>query len=211
MKRLLSLFFLAAALALPAQVRAAEPGKDYLIISPTVPVDVKKGQVEVLEFFWYRCPHCFDLETELKAWSAKLPKGVVFRQVPGILNPNWANLARAYYAMEAIGVLDKLHEEVFDAIHVHGQDLNSPQRFLDWAAGKGVNRKLLADAYDSFAVNTKVMRAQQLTNAYRLNGVPAFAINGKFVTSASLTGGNASLFKTLDALIARELGRGGSK
>ncbi len=211
MKRLLSLFFLAAALALPAQVRAAEPGKDYLIISPTVPVDVKKGQVEVLEFFWYRCPHCFDLETELKAWSAKLPKAVVFRQVPGILNPNWANLARAYYAMEAIGVLDKLHEEVFDAIHVHGQDLNSPQRFLDWAAGKGVNRKLLADAYDSFAVNTKVMRAQQLTNAYRLNGVPAFAINGKFVTSASLTGGNASLFKTLDALIARELGRGGSK
>ncbi len=211
MKRLLSLFFLAAALALPAQVRAAEPGKDYLVISPTVPVDVKKGQVEVLEFFWYRCPHCFDLETELKAWSAKLPKGVVFRQVPGILNPNWANLARAYYAMEAIGVLDKLHEEVFDAIHVHGQDLNSPQRFLDWAAGKGVNRKLLADAYDSFAVNTKVMRAQQLTNAYRLNGVPAFAINGKFVTSASLTGGNASLFKTLDALIARELGRGGSK
>ncbi|MBM4182132.1 MAG: thiol:disulfide interchange protein DsbA/DsbL [Betaproteobacteria bacterium] len=211
MKRLLSLIVLAAALALPAQARAAEPGKDYLVISPSVPVDVKKGQVEVLEFFWYRCPHCFDLETELKAWTAKLPKGVVFRQVPGILNPNWATLARAYYAMEAIGVLDKLHHEVFDAIHVHGQDLNSPQRFLDWAAGKGVNRKQLADAFDSFAVNTKVMRAQQLTNAYRLNGVPAFAINGKFVTSASLTGGNTSLFKILDELIARELGRGGNK
>jgi len=211
MKNLLALFAFAAAFALPALAPAAEPGKDYLVISPTVPVDVKKGQVEVLEFFWYRCPHCFDLETEVKAWAAKLPKGVVFTQVPGILNPNWATLARAYYALEAVGMLDKLHEEVFDAIHVHGQDLNSPQRFLDWAAGKGVNRKQLADAFDSFAVNAKVMRAQQLTNAYRLNGVPAFAVNGKFVTSAALAGGNASLFKTLDELIARELRRSGGK
>lgn len=211
MKRLLALFTLAFSLALPAQAAAAEPGREYLVISPSVPVDVKKGQVEVLEFFWYRCPHCFDLETEVNAWAARLPKGVVFRKVPGILNPNWATLARAYYALEAVGMLDKLHEEVFDAIHVHGQDLNSPQRFLDWAAGKGANRKQLADAFDSFAVNTKVMRAQQLSNAYRLNGVPAFAINGKFVTSASLTGGNASLFKTLDTLIARELRNAGGK
>lgn len=211
MKALYSLLLLATALFLSAPAPAAEAGKDYLVISPAVPVDVKKGQVEVIEFFWYRCPHCFDLEPEVNAWAAKLPKGVVFRKVPAVLSPAWATLARAYYALEAVGRLDALHGEVFDAIHVHGQDLNSPQRFLDWAAGKGVNRQQLADAFDSFAVNTKVMRAQQLTNAYRLGGVPAFAVNGRFVTSASLTGGNAALFKTLDQLIAAELRRTDSR
>jgi len=205
MNRLFTILALAAALALPQQTLATEVGKDYLVISPAQPTDVKKGQVEVLEFFWYRCPHCFDLEPELNAWARKLPKGVVLKKVPGILNPNWAALARAYYALEAVGVLEKLHGEVFDAIHVKGMDLNPPEQFFDWAVTKGVDRKQIADAYNSFAVNTKVMRAQQLTNAYRLNGVPAFAVNGKFVTSAYLTGGNPSLFKTLDELIAKEL------
>jgi thiol:disulfide interchange protein DsbA len=86
-------------------------------------------------------------------------------------------------------MLEKLHGEVFNAIHVQGMDLNPPERFFDWAVTKGVERKMIADAYNSFAVNTKVMRAQQLTAAYRLNGVPAFAINGRYVTSAYMTGG----------------------
>ncbi len=211
MKRLFAVLALAAALALPQQTLATETGKDYLVISPAQPTDVKKGQIEVLEFFWYRCPHCFDLEPELNAWARKLPKGVVLRKVPGILNPSWAALARAYYALEAVGMLEKLHGEVFDAIHVKGMDLNPPEQFFDWAVTKGVDRRQIAEAYNSFAVNTKVMRAQQLTNAYRLNGVPAFAVNGKFVTSAYLTGGNPSLFKTLDELIARELKKNDKK
>jgi len=211
MNRLFAILALAAALVLPQQGQATEVGKDYLVISPAQPTDVKKGQVEVLEFFWYRCPHCFDLEPELNAWARKLPKGVVLRKVPGILNPSWAALARAYYALEALGMLEKLHGEVFDAIHVKGMDLNPPEQFFDWAVTKGVDRRHIADAYNSFAVNTKVMRAQQLTNAFRLNGVPAFAVNGKFVTSAYLTGGNPSLFKTLDELIAKELKKNDKK
>jgi thiol:disulfide interchange protein DsbA len=211
MNRLFAILALAAALALPQQTLAMEVGKDYLVISPVQSTDVKKGQVEVLEFFWYRCPHCFDLEPELNAWARKLPKGVVLRKVPGILNPSWAALARAYYALEAVGMLEKLHGEVFDAIHVKGMDLTPPEQFFDWAVTKGVDRKQIADAYNSFAVNTKVMRAQQLTNAYRLNGVPAFAVNGKFVTSAYLTGGTPSLFKTLDELIAKELQKNDKK
>lgn len=211
MNRLFAILALAAALVLPQQGQATEVGKDYLVISPAQPTDVKKGQVEVLEFFWYRCPHCFDLEPELNAWARKLPKGVVLRKVPGILNPSWAALARAYYALEALGMLEKLHGEVFDAIHVKGMDLNPPEQFFDWAVTKGVDRRQIADAYNSFAVNTKVMRAQQLTNAFRLNGVPAFAVNGKFVTSAYLTGGNPSLFKTLDELIAKELKKNDKK
>lgn len=211
MNRLFAILALVAALVLPQQGQATEVGKDYLVISPAQPTDVKKGQVEVLEFFWYRCPHCFDLEPELNAWARKLPKGVVLRKVPGILNPSWAALARAYYALEALGMLEKLHGEVFDAIHVKGMDLNPPEQFFDWAVTKGVDRRQIADAYNSFAVNTKVMRAQQLTNAFRLNGVPAFAVNGKFVTSAYLTGGNPSLFKTLDELIAKELKKNDKK
>lgn len=209
MKRLIAILGIASTLALTLPALATEAGKDYLVISPAQPVDVKKGQVEVLEFFWYRCPHCFDLEPEVNAWAKKLPKGVIFKKVPGILNPSWAALARAYYALESVGMLEKLHGDVFNAIHVQGMDLNPPERFFDWAATKGVDRRQIADAYNSFAVNTKVMRAQQLTNAYRISGVPAFAVNGKFVTSAYMTGSNATLFKALDELIAKERGKSG--
>lgn len=209
MNRLFAAVAMAAALAqAPQATLALEPGKDYEEISPAQAVDVKKGQVEVLEFFWYRCPHCFELEPELNAWSRKLPKDVVVKRVPGILNPSWAALARAYYALEALGLLERLHGEVFDAIHVKGMDLTPPERFFDWAVTKGVDRKKIADAYNSFSVNTKVMRAQQLTSAYKLNGVPAFAVNGRFVTSAYMTGSQSTLFKTLDELIAQERGKG---
>ena len=211
MQRLFAILAMASILALTQSDLAAEADKDYLDISPAQATDVKKGQVEVLEFFWYRCPHCFDLETEVNAWARKLPKGVVLKKVPGILNPSWTALARAYYALEAVGMLDKLHSEVFNAIHVQGMDLNPPERFFDWAVTKGVDRKQIADAYTSFAVNTKVMRAQQLTTGYRISGVPAFTVNGKFVTSAYLTGSNAALFKTLDDLIAQERGKNAKK
>ncbi|MDP2433288.1 MAG: thiol:disulfide interchange protein DsbA/DsbL [Pseudomonadota bacterium] len=182
---------------------ALEWGKDYVEV-PAQPTSVKRGQVEVLEFFWYRCPHCFHLEPELNAWTKKLPKNVVFKRVPGVLNENWIPLTRAYYALEAADLLEKLHDDVFHAIHVEGLDLNPPGVFLDWAAKKGADRKKLAAAYNSFAVETNVMRAQQMTRALKLNGVPAFVVNGKYSTSAYLTGGNPQTFKVLDELIEQE-------
>lgn len=210
MKRILATLAATAALMLGQHsALALEAGKDYQELAATQPVEVKKGQVEVVEFFWYRCPHCFDLEPELNAWAKKLPKDVVLHRVPGILNPGWANLARAYYALEALGLVEKLHAEVFNAIHVQGMDLNPPERFFDWAVTKGVDRKKIADAYNSFAVNTKVMRAQQMTAAYKLNGVPALAVNGKYVTSAYMTGSVPSMFKALDELIAQERKKNG--
>lgn len=212
MKRLLALLATTFALALhPAQ--AAEWGKDYIELGQYQKPDVKRGQVEVLEFFWYGCPHCFELEPELNAWARKLPKDVVLKRVPGILpqRPDWVPLARAFYALEAIGMDEKLHAELFNAIHVKGMDLNPPGRFIDWAVSKGVDRKKITDAYNDFTVNTKVMRAQQLTSAYKLNGVPAFAVNGKFVTSAYMTGSVPATFKTLDELIAQERKKNGKK
>lgn len=186
-----------------APAAALDWGKDYVEV-PNQPTSVKRGQVEVLEFFWYRCPHCFHLEPELNAWLKKLPKNVVFKRVPGVLNDSWLPLTRAYYALEAAGLLEQLHGDVFHAIHVQGMDLNPPNAFLDWAVTKGADRKKLADAYNSFAVDTKVMRAQQLTRAFKLSGVPGFVVNGKYTTSAYLTGGNPQTFKVLDELIAME-------
>jgi protein dithiol oxidoreductase (disulfide-forming) len=186
---------------------AFEAGKDYVVLTPTQPTSVKLGQVEVLEFFWYRCPHCFNLEPDLNQWAKKQPRHIVLKRVPAILNENWSVLARAYYALEAIGLADKLHAEVFHAIHIQGMDLTAPETFFDWAVTKGADRNQLVTAYNSFSVDTQVMRAQQLTRNYKLNGVPAIAINGKFVTSAYMTGGHAELFKTVDTLIAQEVKR----
>lgn len=182
---------------------ALEWGKDYVEL-PAQPTSVKRGQVEVLEFFWYRCPHCFHLEPELEAWRKKLPRNVVFKRVPGILSDGWIPLARAFYALETTGMLEKLHDDVFHAIHVEGLDLNASGKFLDWAAKKGADRKKLESAYNSFAVDTKVMRAQKLTRDFQLSGVPAFVVSGKYSTSAYLTGGTAQMFKVLDELIAME-------
>ena len=188
MKRLILLLAATLTLALPP-ARAAEWGKDYVELGQAQKTDVKKGQVEVLEFFWYRCPHCYELEPELNAWARKLPKDVVLKKMPGVLQPAWMPLARAFYALEAVGMLEKLHGEVFSAIHAQGNDLSQPERFFDWAATKGVDRKQLAEAYNSFAVNTRALRAQQQTAAYKLNGVPA-------------------MFRTLDELIAQERKKG---
>jgi thiol:disulfide interchange protein DsbA len=213
MKRLFSALVATVALALAQQpALALDWGKDYVELGQTQKTEVAKGQVEVLEFFWYGCPHCFHLEPELNAWIKKLPKDVVVKRVPGILRQEWIPMARAYYALEALGLQDKLHGDLFNAIHVQGNDLNPPERFFDWAVTKGVDRKKLADAYNGFAVNTKVMRAQQLTNAYKLNGVPALAVNGKYVTSAYMTNNStAAMFKVLDELIAQERKKNGKK
>lgn len=186
--------------ALPAL--AVEAGKDYVEIPPQ-PVETR-SKVEVIEFFWYRCPHCADLEHDLQAWVKKLPKNVQFKRQATALNDGWLPLTRAYYALEALGLVDRLHAEVFRAIHSQGIDLNDPDTFFEWAEGKGVDRKRLENAYKSFAVATKVARARQVARNYRLNGVPAFVVNGRYVTSAYITGGHPQLFAALDGLIAQE-------
>ena len=206
----------ALSLALPLLLQiptaqALDAGIDYLQVTPAQRTDVKAQQVEVLEFFWYRCPHCFHLEPQLNTWIKKLPKNVVFKRVPGILSDAWIPLAKAYYALEAVNQVDKLHGDVFQAIHNQGIDLNDPTTFFDWAAAKGVDRKKLEAAYNSFGVNSKAMRAKQMTQAYKLTGVPGFAVNGKYTTSAYMTGSQDKLFEALDELIDMELKAKGLK
>lgn len=203
MKLLSYLLAFGLLLATPA-VQALEAVNEYVALSPTLPVNVKKGQVEVLEFFWYRCPHCFHLEQDFEAWTKKQPKYVVVTRVPAILNSGWDVLAKAYYALEALGLHEKLHGDLFKAIHVQGMDMTTEQKFFDWAVTKGVDRAKLVDAYNSFGVDSKVMRAQQLGRDYKLHGVPAIAINGKYVTNVGMAGSQPALFKVVDELIALE-------
>ncbi len=200
----LSWLVLALPLALLAPLAsAAEWGKDYIELTQHQPV-TSKGKVEVLEFFWYGCPHCYQLEPELHDWTKKLPKDVTFKRQPAVLNDSWLPLTRAYFALEALGVADRLHTAVFRAVHDDHMDLSNPQNFFNWAARQGVDRKKLSDAYNSFGVNAMTARAKQMTAAYKLNGVPALAVNGKYQTSAYLTGGHRQLFQTLDELIDEE-------
>jgi protein dithiol oxidoreductase (disulfide-forming) len=205
MKRLGRLSWLVLALSLllsSLPALALMPGSDYLDIPPQ-PVNTK-GRVEVIEFFWYGCPHCFHLEDELNAWAGKLPKDVVLKRQPAVLNDGWMPLARAYYALASVGAVGRLHDAVFNAIHEQHVDLSQPATFFDWAARHGVDRRKLASAYDSFYVNTMVARARQMTQRYKITGVPSFVVDGKYQTSAYLTGGHEQLFETLDALIDQE-------
>lgn len=207
MHTLLRRIILAASLILglfAAHAQAAEWGKDYIELTPAQAVDAPRGKVEVIEFFWYRCPHCADLEPELEAWAKRQPPYVLIRRQPAVLNDSWLPLTKAFYALEALGQLERLHGAVFTAIHRDRIDLNDPNTFFDWAASQGVERKKIADAYNSFSVNIKAARAKQLTARYKITGVPAFVVNGKYQTSAYLTGGQKALFKVLDELIAQE-------
>ncbi|MGQ9686071.1 MAG: thiol:disulfide interchange protein DsbA/DsbL [Thiobacillaceae bacterium] len=204
LRRLAFALFLSLTLS---AAHAAEWGKDYVEITPAQAVDAPRGKVEVIEFFWYRCPHCAELEPDLEAWAKRQPGHVLIRRQPAVLNDGWLPLTRAYYALEAVGHLDRLHAAVFTAIHRDRIDLNDANTFFDWASRHGVDRKKLAEAYNSFSVNAKAARAQQLTARYKITGVPAFVVNGKYQTSAYLTGGHKELFKVLDDLIEQEKGK----
>lgn len=182
---------------------AAEAGKDYVVLSPTQPTD-SRSKIEVIEFFAYTCPHCFELEPELNAWAKKLPRNVVLKRQPVIFSDSWEPMARAYFALEALGALGKLHGDVFNALHVEDLKLTDAEAFFDWGAKRGLNRAKLKAAYQSFATGAKISRAKQLQQAYKINGVPALAVNGKYLTTGSMTGSNEKTLQVAGELIRQE-------
>lgn len=174
-------FVLAASLtaALPAAAQTA--GKDYTPIVPAQPTE-DAAKVEVLEFFSYGCPHCSDFYPQLSQWVAKQPGDVVVRKVPITFGrAAWANAARLYYALEATGDLARLDGEVFKAIHNDRVNLFEENAIKEWVAKKGVDPKKFAEAFSSFGVMSKVKRGDQLAQAYKIQGVPALAVDGKYL------------------------------
>jgi thiol:disulfide interchange protein DsbA len=181
------LVLLAAGNAIAQQQLAV--GRDYTLIKPPQPTDSGK-KIEVLEFFWYGCIHCYHLEPPLKAWLKRKPADVEFRYVPAIFDPaSWGPLARAFYALDAMGLGGKYHDDIFIAIHRDNQRalVTDPRVLADWLAGKGVDKQKFLDTYNSFAVNTRTKRSEDMTRGYDVPGTPAIAVDGKYITGPSMT------------------------
>lgn len=190
------------ALALVAGPAAAQGKLAYKPLAN--PQAVESGdKIEVIEFFWYGCSHCFDLEPFLRKWTAQLPKDVEFRRIPAVPTERWMPNARTFYTLESMGLLEKLHGEVFDAIHIDRVNLNDERIQLDWMARKGVDRAKFSEAWKSFSVQSKTKRAIQQSQAYDINGVPTLVVDGKYVTTVSMAGSPEGLMKTLDELVAK--------
>ena len=166
-----------------AGLAQAQPaaGVEYRELQTAQPTDAA-DKIEVLEFFWYGCPHCYNFEPVLTPWVKKLPKDAQFRRVPAIFNDEWEQGARAYYTLEAIGEVERLHKPLFDAVHTGSRlRVANEAALTEWLGKQGVDTKKFAAAYRSFSVEGKVKRAKQLTSAYKIEGVPTMAINGRYV------------------------------
>jgi thiol:disulfide interchange protein DsbA len=175
-------------------------GKNYARITNPQPVETGR-KIEVIEFFSYGCPHCAELEPHLDAWLAKLPPDVAFRRVPVMFQQRWVPLAKIYYTLDALGNESKLSPDVFKAIHGQNVSLWDNDKFYDWAATKGLDRKKVEEVFTSFAVDGKMKRAMQLAQQYNIQSVPTVVIDGKFVTSSDRVGTHAQLPAAIDELV----------
>jgi thiol:disulfide interchange protein DsbA len=170
-----------------AQGKPPQEGSDYLVLDKRAPVEAPAGKVEVVEFFWYSCPHCNRFEPALEEWIKKAPKDVAVRRVPVSFRADFEPQQRLYYVLEALGKVETLHKKVFYAIHVEKQLLNTADLVTDWAEKQGLNKAKFVELYNSFPVNTKVRKATQLQDAYKVDGVPALGVAGRFYTSGTLS------------------------
>ena len=169
-----------------ATPKRPEPGVDYLVLEKRAPVEAPAGKIEVVEFFWYNCPHCNAFEPALDAWIKRLPKDVAIRRVPVSFRDDFVPQQRLFYAIEAMGLTEKLHNKIFNAIHGEKQQLNKSDAIADWVAKQGVDKAKFLEQYNSFTVSTKATRATQLQNTYKVEGVPALGIAGRFYTDGTL-------------------------
>ncbi len=169
-----------------AQAKAPEAGTDYLVVDKRAAVEAPAGKIEIVEFFWYSCPHCSAFEPTFDAWSKRVPKDVAVRRVPIAFRDDFAPQQRLFYALEAMGLVDKLHAKVFAAIHVEKQNLTKGDAIADWVAKQGVDKTKFLEQFNSFSISTKTTRGTQLQNAYKVEGVPALGVAGRFYTDATL-------------------------
>ena len=201
---------LVLALAAGGSLAELKEGRDYETIAPTQPTEAV-GRVEVTEFFWYGCPHCYALEPLLNRWLRVLPRDVVFRRVPADFG-RWTQAARLFYALEAIGEEARLRGELFDAIHLERLSYTREAEVTDWLAKKGVDRQQFTGAYHSPAVHDRVERAKQLTQAHGVDGVPTLVIGGRYRVSPLTVGAHEGMLATVDELIVRvKAAQAGSK
>jgi thiol:disulfide interchange protein DsbA len=187
---------LVAALALAPFAAAAQRGSNISELNPPQPVE-SGNKIEVVEFFWYGCIHCYNLEPKIETWLKKLPPDVQFRRIPAVFNERWAHDAAIFYALEALGVLDKLHRPLFDAIHRDRLNTGNWPAFSGWLEKQGVDPKKFEAAAKSFGVQSKTRRAARLSADYKIDGTPAMAVHGRFTVGSSET-----MLDTVNELVA---------
>jgi thiol:disulfide interchange protein DsbA len=182
--------------------RRPEDGKDYRRLEKAASVEAPAGKIEVVEFFWYSCPHCNAFEPRLVAWSKKLPNDVVLRRVPIAFRDDFVPQQRLYYALEAMGKVEELHPKVFNAIHNEKKPTNREEQILEFAQQNGLDRARFQELYNSFSVSTKARRAKQLQEQYEVDGVPALGVAGRYYTDATLAGGMDNALRVVEYLVA---------
>ncbi len=168
-----------------AQAKAFQRGADYLTIDKPAPTEAPAGQIEVVEFFWYNCPHCNAFEPMFDAWAKKVPKDVSVRRAPVAFRADFEPQQRLYFVLESLGKVDELHKKVFNAIHVEKQQLSTADQITAWAEKQGIPKAKFVELYNSFSVSTKARKSTQLQDAYAVDGVPALGINGRYFTSGT--------------------------
>jgi protein dithiol oxidoreductase (disulfide-forming) len=193
-KNLLAVLILFSATQVFAEAVA---GKDYKLVEPAQSTS-SGNKIEVLEFFFYGCSHCFHLHPDLTSWERKMPKDVDLVLVPTVFNPNWEPMAYTYYALEVMGKHHDLHHELYDAWNVKNMPLTNEADISAFVAKQGVDSKKFMDAYRSFGVGSKVTRSKQLTQAYRISGTPTLIVDGKYLITGLQP---AATIRVLDELL----------
>ena len=198
----------ASALTLPlastaqAQARQFKEGKDYRRLDKPVAPDAPAGKVDVIEFFWYSCPHCNAFEPALEAWVKAAPKDMSIRRMPVAFNASFVPQQKLYYALEGMGKLDEMHAKVFRAIHVEKQKLAKDDEILAWVAKQGVDAAKFKEVYGSFTVSNQIRRASQLQDAYGVEGVPSMGVAGKYYTDGTMAGNMLNVLQVVEHLAA---------
>ena len=169
-----------------AQGKPPQEGTDFLVLDKLAPTEAGAGKIEVVEFFWYRCPHCNRFEPQLQEWVKKMPKDVVLRRAPVAFRPDFEPQQRLYFVLEALGKVEELHSKVFNAIHVERQLLNTAELVAAWAEKQGINKAKFTEAYNSFPVATKSRKTTLLQDSYKVDGVPSLGVAGKYYTSGTV-------------------------
>lgn len=186
-----------------AQGKPPQEGTDYLLLDKPASTEAPAGKIEVVEFFWYSCPHCNHFEPQLQAWIPKLPKDVYFRRVPVSFRADFEPQQRLYYVLESLGKVDALHKKVFDAIHTENQPLATGEQIATWAEKQGISKAKFMEAYNSFPVVTKVRKATQLQDQYKVQGVPAIGIAGRWYTDGTQAGSMERALVVTEYLMAQ--------
>lgn len=199
----------ASALTLPlatpafAQARQFKEGKDYVKLGKPVPTEAPAGKVEVIEFFWYSCPHCNAFEPALEAWIKAAPKDLHIRRVPVAFNATFVPQQKLYFALEGMGKLPEVHAKVFRAVHVERLPLNKDELIFDWIAKQGVDAAKFKEVYNSFTVSNQVRKASQLQEAYGVEGVPSMGVAGRYYTDGTMAGNMQNVLQVVDQLAAQ--------